>query len=510
MDPRNGLRKAGVKTVPKADCAPVLFLRKQVANFVEHLMNSALHLFRPIQMEATAAAPMPLDEDSTRESQRGHDSARGFDRCVLLLSSRQGWNLMNFQKRILDSIVLIVALTATMPFVFAGDWPQFLGPQRNGHSDETGLIDQWPEAGLKVVFRVPGGVGMSGVSVAGNRVVTLVQDASAQSVICLDANTGNKIWSTPIAPAFKNAMGNGPRSAPALTSDQGFVFTGEGLLAAVDLDSGEKQWEVDVIEEFGGKPAEYGMASSPIFHQGLVIVTAGCPNATVVAFDCKTGEHRWSVGQDRTGYSSPTLLRVAQETQLVVYSGTALLGIDPTEGVLLWRYAYETDYDCNIAMPINVGDDIFISSGENHGSLLLSVSKQGTSYEVEERWASQGRKSVMRNEWQTSIHLDGVLYGFDNVGSAGPITHLTCVDAETGGRKWQESRFGKGNLICADGKLLITTMDGEFVMAKASPDGFAEMGRQKLIGMTRQAPSLANGKVYLRDDTEIVCLDLRQ
>ena len=86
---------------------------------------------------------------------------------------------MNFQKRILDSIVLIVALTATMPFVFAGDWPQFLGPQRNGHSDETGLIDQWPEAGLKVVFRVPGGVGMSGVSVAGNRVVTLVQDAAA-------------------------------------------------------------------------------------------------------------------------------------------------------------------------------------------------------------------------------------------------------------------------------------------------------------------------------------------
>merc|ERR1712023_328699 len=160
------------------------------------------------------------------------------------------------------------------------------------------------------------------------------------------------------------------------------------------------------------------MASSPIFHQGLVIVTAGCPNATVVAFDCKTGEHRWSVGQDRTGYSSPTLLRVAQETQLVVYSGTALLGIDPTEGALLWRYAYETDYDCNIAMPINVGDDIFISSGENHGSVLLSVSKQGTAYEVEERWASQGRKSVMRNEWQTSIHLDGALYGFDNVGSA--------------------------------------------------------------------------------------------
>ena len=417
---------------------------------------------------------------------------------------------MNSQKRMFDSIILIIVLTSPMRTLVAGDWPQFLGPQRNGQSDETGLIDQWPETGLDVVFRVPGGIGMSGISVAGNRVLTLVQDASSQSVICLDANTGKRIWSAPIAPAYKNAMGNGPRSAPALTSDQCFVFSGEGVLAAINLEAGDKQWERDVPELFGGKPAEYGMASSPLVHKGLVIVTAGCPHATVVAFDCQTGETRWSVGQDSTGYSSPTLLRVGQETHLVVYSGTALLGIEPTQGELLWRYAYETDYDCNIATPINVGDDIFISSGENHGSVLLSVSGRGSEYEVQERWASQGRKSVMRNEWQTSILLDGALYGFDNVGSAGPITHLTCIDAATGERKWQESRFGKGNLIYADGKLLITTMDGEFVMVKASPDGFVELGRQKLVGMTRQAPTLANGKIYLRDDSEIICLDLRQ
>lgn len=392
----------------------------------------------------------------------------------------------------------------------AADWPQFLGPHRNGMSDETGLLDAWPDQGLKLVFRVPGGVGMSGLSIQGGRVLTLAQNATHQQLICLDAKTGKQNWATDVAPAYTNPMGNGPRSAPALTESQAFVLTGEGVLAAADLASGAVQWKVDVVGELGGKAAEYGMACSPLIHEDRVIVTAGCPDSTVVAYDSKTGELVWSAGQDRTGYSSPALLEVAGETQLLVFSGTALLGIDPGAGKVLWRFPYETDYDCNIATPIQVGSDVFISSGENHGSVLLSITKQGDGYQVAERWSSQGRQSVMRNEWQTSVLVNGRLYGFDNVGSAGPITHLTCIDAKSGERVWQELRFGKGNLIAADGKLLITTMDGEFVMVRATDDGFEEIGRQEVLGMTRQAPALANGLVYLRDDRDIVCLDLRK
>ena len=117
---------------------------------------------------------------------------------------------------------------------------------------------------------------------------------------------------------------------------------------------------------------------------------------------------------------------------------------------------------------------------------------------------------MLRNEWQTSILLGKNLFGFDNVGGAGPITHLTCIDAATGKRKWQQLRFGKGNMIAADGKLILSTMKGELVLLAANPEKFEELGRVKLLGMTRQAPALAGGLVYLRDDRDIVCVDLRK
>jgi outer membrane protein assembly factor BamB len=177
---------------------------------------------------------------------------------------------------------------------------------------------------------------------------------------------------------------------------------------------------------------------------------------------------------------------------------------------MLWRYPYETDYDCNIATPIAVDGKVFISSGENHGSVLLKLTPKGEKFAVEEVWSSQGTQSVLRCEWQTPILLDGKLYGLDNVGSAGPVTHLACVDAATGQRLWQQARFGKSNLIAADGKLFFSTMAGELVVVRASPSAYEEIGRQQTLGPTRQAPSLSGGLVYLRDEKEIVCLDVRQ
>jgi outer membrane protein assembly factor BamB len=177
---------------------------------------------------------------------------------------------------------------------------------------------------------------------------------------------------------------------------------------------------------------------------------------------------------------------------------------------VLWRYAYETDYDCNIATPIAVDGNVFISSGENHGSVLLKLKPDSDKFTVEEAWKSQGPQSVLRCEWQTPILLDGKLYGLDNIGSAGPVTHLTCIDAETGKRLWQQPRFGKSNLIAADGKLFFSTMTGEMVAVRASPTAYEEIGRTQVLGPTRQAPSLSNGLLYLRDDKEIVCLDVRK
>ena len=389
-------------------------------------------------------------------------------------------------------------------------WPQMLGPNRNGLSAETGLLDAWPTDGPTEVWRVEGGVGMSGLAIHRGRLVTVVQKAGKQTVITVDAKTGKPVWEQAIAPLYKNPMGDGPRGTPAISGDQVFVFTGEGILVALNFESGKILWSHNTLKELDGKEAEYGMACSPLVVDNLVIVTVGAPSATVVAYETKTGKQVWAAGDDVAGYSSPTLLTIHGKPQVVAYTGASVLGLAPKTGAVLWRHPYETNYECNIATPLEIDGKVFISSGENHGSALLSLTPNGDKFDVTEVWASQGPKSVMRNEWQTSLLLDGYLYGMDNVGGAGPVTHLTCIKASNGERAWQQIRFGKGNLIAADGKLWISTMKGELVVVRASPKGFDEIGRKEILGTTRQAPAIADGLLYLRDDKEIVCLDVRK
>ena len=328
--------------------------------------------------------------------------------------------------------------------------------------------------------------------------------------ISLDAKSGEQIWQTPLAPEYRNAMGNGPRATPAIAGDHVFVFTGEGILSAHNFQDGKQLWSHNVLKELSGKEAEYGMACSPLVVGEQVVVTAGAAKGTLVAFETKSGKQLWTAGKDPAGYSSPALLNVGGRQQIVAFTANSALGVDPAKGTLLWRYPFKTNYECNIVTPLEIKGQVFLSSGEDHGSVLLALKPKADTFEISEVWNSFGTKSVLRNEWQTSMLLDGYLYGMDNVGGAGPITHLTCIDAATGDRKWQQARFGKGNLIAADGKLLISTMKGELVIVRATSKAFEEIGRMAILGPTRQAPALANGRLYLRDDKEIVCLDVRK
>lgn len=409
----------------------------------------------------------------------------------------------------------LTSLFAALLFVAnvqAEDWPQFLGPNRNGISAEAGLIDTWPKGGLQEVWRVEaGGIGMSGIAVSRARALTMIQAEGQQHVLCLDARTGKAIWRTPIAPEYRNPQGDGPRATPTILGDAVYAYAGQGILVALRFDDGKMLWTRDCVKEFGGEPAEYGMSCSPLVVGKQVVVQIGAPKATVAAYDLASGEPVWQAGTgEASGYSSPALLDVGGQKQIVAFAGASAHGIDPADGGMLWTYPYATDYGCNTATPISVDGKVFLSAGENHGSTLLRITPKGASFTASEIWSSLGPESVLRNEWQTSVLLDGYLYGFDNVGGAGPVTHLTCVEASTGKVAWQEVRFGKGNLIAADGKLLISTMKGEIVLVEASPKAFREIGRQKILGQTRQAPALAAGLVYLRDDKEIVCVSLKK
>jgi outer membrane protein assembly factor BamB len=406
------------------------------------------------------------------------------------------------------SLAFAAPLFSLTPAATAGDWPQFLGPHRNGISDETGLLESWPADGPPEDWRIEGGVGMSGVAISRDRAITLVQTDGQQWLLCLDAKAGSTTWKTPLSKAYENGMGDGPRGTPAIEGDNVFAFTGEGILVCARFADGEIRWKHETVKEFSGKEADYGMACSPLVVGKNVVVTIGAPQATVVAFEIESGKLAWSAGTDHCGYSSPAILNVNGREQLVTYTGNSALGINPGDGKVLWRFPYVTDFDCNIATPIEYKGQVFISSGENHGSAMLKITpNEKTPTEV---WGSHGPRSVLRCDWPTPILLDGHLYGFDNVGSAGAVTHFTCVNADTGERVWQQPRFGKGNLISADGKLWISTMKGELVLVEATTEEFRELGRKTVIGTTRQMPTLSNGRLYLRDNEQILCLDVKK
>ena len=204
----------------------------------------------------------------------------------------------------------------------------------------------------------------------------------------------------------------------------------------------------------------------------------------------------------------PVLLTLNGTPQIVSLTAAGAFGIDAEKGTVLWNLPFPTEYDCNTACPVQVGDDsVLISAGENHGSVLLQVSEDAKS--AKEVWSSLGKDSQLRAEWQTPVVYNGHLYGLDNSGSAGPITNLVCIRLKDKKTMWQKARFGKSNLVLADGKLYLTTMNGEIVIVEATPDAFHETARATVMETTRQAPSIANGHMLVRDDKDVICIDIR-
>lgn len=412
-------------------------------------------------------------------------------------------------QQILCTVFVTVSCCSFTCSLTLADWPQFLGENRDGTSSETGLLDGFPNDGPEVAWRVPGGVGMSAVTVADALAITTLNESGSQVLVAFETQTGKRVWQAELAPTYKNGQGDGPRATAAVTDGVVYAFTGEGILCAVDQQNGKLIWRTDAPKECNAITSEYGMSSSPLVLGDHVIVHVGGNDSAVAAFGTKDGQLKWSSGSGAAGYSSPTLLDIAGKQQVVSVTGDEVLGIAPSDGTVLWTYPFKTPYACNTANPVAFNGDVFVSAGENHGCVLIDVEQSGGSFSAKEHWESVFSKSVMRNEWQTSVVVDGYLYGFDNVGAAGPTTHLACIEVKSGEPVWRKARFGKGNLVLADGKLWITTMAGELVLVNVTPDGYEELGRSQMFGKTRQSLSIADGFGYIRDDQEVLCIKLR-
>lgn len=402
------------------------------------------------------------------------------------------------------SIVPLVLLGIATLTASAADWPNWLGPNKNGSSPETGLLTTWPAGGPKVLWKIDGGDGYSTVAVAKGRAITQVQHGGAEYVLALDAAKGTKVWETKIAPEYKNNFGDGPRATPTIDGNSIYVYSPSGLLACLDAEKGGITWSVNLLTEFGGKKVDYGLSASPYVEGDLVYAIPGGKGAGVAAFDKKTGKLVWKTGDDKAAYATPMSVTVGGQKQIIFFTASGLLAVTPDQGKELWRVPWKTGYDCNICTPLLVNKDLlFVTSGEENGCTMFKLS--ATAPEI--AWESKGGKSVMLNYWANAVEHNGYLYGISGEFNE-KLMHLHCVDAKTGKLMWAQKNIGKAAVTLADGHLWITTKKGDLVLVAANPMKYEEKGRAKLFGENRTSPTIADKRLYVRDRKMIYCLDI--
>jgi outer membrane protein assembly factor BamB len=379
------------------------------------------------------------------------------------------------------------------------DWPRFRGPEQSGISAETGLLRSWPESGPKVVWKKPIGSGFSTVAVVGEALYTMAVEGESEMAYRLRASDGEVVWRVPLGPVFPEIFGNGPRSTPTVDGDVVYVLAAPGRLHALKTKDGSRLWEMDLVKELGSPTPQRGFASSPLVDGDLLLLEAGgTEGRAVVALDKKTGKIRWSALNGEAGYVTPLAVTIDGVRQYV-FIRTAegdIVSLLP-DGKVHWQYSWQAGA---IASPVFIPPNrIFASATDDIGAVLLEIGKADGKATVREVWKNR----LMRNHFSSSVLYQGHIYGFDNAS-------LKCIVAETGEQKWVQRGYGKGSLILADGLLYILSDQGQLLLAEATPEGFHEKGRiQVLEGRTWTAPVLSHGRLYLRNDKEMIVVDVR-
>ena len=393
-------------------------------------------------------------------------------------------------------VPLTLGLCLLAGAALAADWPQFRGPNRDGVSRETGLLKSWPAGGPKVLWKAPAGEGFSHVVVAGGRVFTLYGLGSQEVAVAMDAASGKQVWKTPIDGKYSSDMGNGPRSTPTVDGGMVYALSANGKLVALNAANGKKAWERDLEDELDARIPGWGASTSPLVEGNLLLVdVGGSGNKSIVAFDKKTGKTVWTSQSDKAGYSAPIAITVGGVRQVIFFTGTSVVSVAPATGKAFWRVPWRTDWDVNAAAPIFVAPDkLFISSGYGVGAALYKLKPNAPPEEI---WKSRG----MKNQFSSSVLHNGTIYGFDD-------TTFKAIDAATGKDLWRQRGLGHGSLILADGHLAVLSERGKLVLVEATPAAYKEKGSVEILsGKCWTAPTLANGKLYVRNEEQLIALD---
>lgn len=410
--------------------------------------------------------------------------------------------MMQVYKRLLVTGLAVLTLSAAVSNRPIGDWPQWRGPNRDGHSTARGLLDAWPDAGPPLAWSARGaGEGYSSFAVSGGRLYTLGARGPREYVIAFDAASGKEVWAAPHGQRFGNDRGDGPRATPTVDGTRVYAFGASGDLTALDAASGRVLWTVNLLRTLGGSNITWGLSESPLVLSDRILVNAGAPGASIVAVRKTDGSILWKSQDDRAGYSSAVLHEIGGLRQAIFFTDRRALGVDVSDGRLLWGYDRVSNRTANIATPIVRGNRVFVSSDYGTGAALLEFTAEGRRVNAREVYFT----NQMRNHHATSILVGDYLYGF-----SGAI--LTAMHFDTGKVAWQDRSVGKGSLAYADDRLYAYSEGGVVGLIEPSPEGYRERGRFRIrTGRlpTWAHPVVAGGYLYLRDQDTIYAYDVR-
>lgn len=403
--------------------------------------------------------------------------------------------------------IVLAVLQALAGAAQSADWPQFLGPTRDGVYAEADLADAWPKEGPLVVWHKTIGQGFSGPVVSAGKLILFHRQSDKEVVDCFDAQKGERLWSVDYPTSYRDDFGfdEGPRATPTIAGKHVFTFGAEGALRCWELATGKKVWSVDTKNDFQAGKGFFGMACSPLVEGNAVIINVGGRNgAGIVAFERATGRVLWKATDDEASCSSPVAATISGNRCALVLTRSELVAVASATGKIRFRFPFQPPMNASVtaATPLVIDDLIFISASYGTGAALLRVKADG----AEKSWAAD---DVLSNHYATPVHRDGFLYGFDGRQEQG--CNLRCVELRTGKVRWSKDGFGAGTLMLANSDLLVLTEKGELVRAPATPAGFSPTARAQILSFqVRAHPALANGFLYARSKDQLVCVDLHK
>lgn len=408
------------------------------------------------------------------------------------------------------STILWAVCAVALGSARAGDWPQILGPGRDGQAAADERLGAWPDAGPPLAWSRDVGAGYAGIAVAAGRAYLFHRIADRELVEAVDPATGKTLWKDEGHPTrFRPQVGggDGPLCTPVVAGDRVLVFGASGTLACLDVATGKRHWTRETHRDYGAPEGYFGAGATPLVVGERVVVNVGGAKreAGLVAFELATGETAWQALADAASYSAPVAVTVAGRPHVLALSRLACVLVDAATGEIRWRFPFgQRGPSVNAATPILLAADrLLVTAAYGVGTVCARFDAAG----AEPLWSGV---DGLATQYATPLVVAGHLYAIDGRDDL-PPADFKCLDPATGRVLWAERDFGYGTLVAADGKLLVMKTDGELLLVAPDPDGLEIVARCRpfageLAGAVRALPALSGGRLYLRDDRRLLCL----